>query len=143
MIPANELRIGNWINDLKGRGGGGVGYQRVTSVNGNRINEWRDMGCNSYIQEFEADPIPLTIELLIKLGFKKRRDGLTEGNQVFLEHDDNHDPLIMCEYNKDIIDACIYMDDTYYTVWLPHINNVHQIQNLYFILHGKELEVNL
>ena len=69
-------------------------------------------------------PIPITEKILLKCGFKKKPWGSTT---VYYQ-------------NKIEIDAhfCLYGVD--YNIQLK---SLHQLQNLYFTLTGKELKVNL
>jgi len=70
-------------------------------------------------------PIPLTEEWLVKLGFEKYGNGL---NAIF------HIKTI--EFISHPFNDVFYMRNSPCTV---HIKSIHQLQNLYFALTGKEL----
>ena len=115
MIKANELRIGNWVNDKIGL---------VTIGENGKIN---------FADVYE--PIPLTPEILEKCGFKtnklqnlfKRVKEKTEGMKSEIHLGDYYDER---KY--------------YYLVGLNiRIIYLHQLQNLYFALTNEELIINL
>jgi len=77
--------------------------------------------------DIKADPIPLNEEWLLKLGFRHAYTSVHEGISI---------------YNKDLFSIEYHQD----TLWINgnkvnHIKHVHQLQNLYFCLTGKELEI--
>jgi hypothetical protein len=118
-MKANELRIGNLFTDST-----------------NEINVVRDgtfMAINDGI--IECEPIPLTEDWLVKFGFIRDYHGNlymdinsidTDERVLFLHWDDPHDEVWLLdeEHNYEICS----------------IQKVHQLQNLYFALTGKELE---
>ena len=122
-MEANEIRVGNWLNDPRQYDPKFFpktdnGYFKATA---------RDI---QYADEFE--PIQLTEEILLKCGFYKT--GITE---LYLLTDTikiswiEEDPTVI-EINSENI--------------YSHIINcefLHQLQNIYFILKGQELEINL
>lgn len=133
MIKANELRIGNWIQDE-------VGYKthKVTCV---------DVTGRIYISltgggypEAAYSPIPLTPELLEKCGFIRHPD--MEG-----EYSIRINPLgVSLIVNVLTHWAALWdhMVKQHSLVALPtKVEHLHQLQNLYFALTGKELPVNL
>jgi hypothetical protein len=133
MIKANELRIGNILNYTgKGNAAYPSGIVAVNEVLSDGIN--LSMG-DSTVYEFELlQPIPLTPEILEKVGFEK------DHNTSFFKY-----PLPL-----SIAKLSVNPDNG--TVWLRKNGNslnpidvkyVHQLQNLYFTLSGEELEVNL
>ena len=116
MIKANELRIGNWVT-------GGVDLPtpmetfQVTDINPHF--DLTDL----------IEPIPLTEEWLLKFGFEKQKVRMGgkeyEGWVNFSFHlDTNH------------------AENTLFYHWMGgniEIKSLHQLQNLYFALTGKEL----
>ena len=124
MIQANELRIGNWVSVEKQ----GVRYnERIQSISAysGKFNTFED----PHYERIETlEPISLTEEWLLKLGFKKQmawtfyipiignmklvyylgEKGWSIGNKEYSDHE--------CKY-------------------------VHQLQNLYFALTGEELTI--
>lgn len=103
-----------------------------------RIGNWIYIGeligqvnGDSFNTTIEFDPIPLTSEILEKCGFSKKGTiQLTRriildwsfGSEFWLSDADNG-------------------DDTLFT--FDNITSLHQLQNLYFSLTGKELSVTL
>jgi hypothetical protein len=69
----------------------------------------------------QIKPIPLTEEWLLKFGFKKK-----VGNR----------------FESDLLSQDIYFGNGYYIAnVLPELKHVHQLQNLYFVLTGEELQI--
>lgn len=141
MIQTNELRIGNYIvfedcvyawdisdETIQNALDNGV-YARGIS----KIEEIRsyDVMSNGKLYLFNnVYPIPLTEEILLKCGFSKIGNSGLVGGTTY--QDDNMTLL----FGQG--DAIYFHADTRY---MP-INSLHQLQNLYFILNNKELEVN-
>jgi hypothetical protein len=146
MIQANELRIGNlfyfnnpsaWNNYLN--------EIVVISKIKNEITEkeketWKySFGSVSFyllkdknetFNQFSQyiKPIPLTEEILLKCGFVKGFDNFYRKNKSYM--------IEICFFDKGIL-------VTNQSVCLSGIKHLHQLQNLYFALTCKELEINL
>lgn len=74
--------------------------------------------------------IPLTEEILLKCGFEKREDGdynLFKNSEV--------DIVICSDFSSWKCDGINFS--------VNYINHLHQLQNLYWCLCGKELEIEL
>lgn len=123
-MKANELRIGN-----------------LTFEFNQNDNEWieSNVSCwdfekarlNNNETEFEhRKHIPITEEWLLKFGFEEESD--TEGDIYMVKQ-----PLWI--YENERIYYSKSRDD--YFFYLKNIFYVHQLQNLYFALTGKELEI--
>jgi hypothetical protein len=129
-MTANELRIGNYVT------------KSLRSGNGRKIDSL--IGCedivrihnfyNSSIYIYE--PIPITEEWLMKFGATKYN-----GNRFYLDLETKGvlqlfwnigDDYFICEFNSCPNHICYFNDHKY----------VHQLQNLYFALTQKELEIN-
>lgn len=114
MIQPQEIRIANYIE-----------------YNGEIIKLDGSLLC-CYIQnelEFPLNPIPLTEEILLKLGFEK----LTSKKDGFLAD------TYTCKKGTSFI---VYFDGVRLSVSFWQGNEkkyVHQLQNLYFALTGEEL----
>jgi len=122
-LKAQEFRIGNYVNSI------GIDY-----IEGNPFPDRNDITIVKVdieilqnIQNFNNttefglyEPIPLTEEILLKCGFKKRNDceGYWLNGILFYKE-------IMSENQK------------------TKIKYLHQLQNLYWCLVGEELEINL
>jgi len=137
-MKANEFRIGNLVE----RDGNILEVIRVAKdgiVNYDLVRKSQGMHVNSG----NVIPIPLTEEWLLKFGFEKidRRINETYEKdlgafyfQIILMNDDK-------SYNVR------FSNDTFKEegdrVGLGLIYYVHQLQNLFFVLTGEELKINL
>jgi len=134
MIPTNELRIKNWVLcDGKPVQVQGIDPHRTSErhrgaidipddiLEGNTVGKWID----------KIHPIPLTPDVLEKCGFEKTSYG------VELIHE-------RWAFFADGKGARLYFsasDDEYHRA-SKIIECLHQLQNLFFSLSGKELEYN-
>lgn len=134
MIQVNELRISNLV-DYNGM------YLSVSEIYTPKPRkpvrfdgvECVELHCGGFITATMDDikPIPLTEEILLKCGFAKSSDG----EHFFIGHYGFclvHDGQDYC-MKPVIIDPMV----------IAYCRYLHQLQNLYFALTGKELEVNL
>jgi hypothetical protein len=120
-MEAKELRIGNYVIEKNKE-------KQMYSVSNHNAKNYS-----------EIYPIPLNEKWLLDFGFEKK---------VF-----NSDIYNGVEYNLELNGLILnYCDDFSLTIhlerkdfgFLPDLNlfkNVHQIQNLYFALTGKELTI--
>jgi hypothetical protein len=119
MIKATELRIGNLVTTKHPDN-----YKRVISLD-NCIQVTGDSAWHT-----QVSAIPLSEEIILKCGFVA--DPFNGSFETF----DNGLKLT-------IIDKCgacmIYLSGPFGMVVLKHIGSLHQLQNLYFALTGKEL----
>lgn len=136
MIDTKDIRLGNLVLDKHGK------PCRVSEIGKTGIKVEGGPGTyRQYAGEFS--PIKITEELLPSIGFEKSTDNWVGD----------------CQYER------IWECDTFDIVWIgncdcyrmvnrcgdPHyesidsfqIHNVHQLQNLYYALTGKELKVNM
>jgi len=120
MIKANELRIGNLLNN---------GTVVRLAENYARIAyQYDGMPKQSCVDYEHLEPIPLIEEWLIKCGFKFQN-------------------ILKKAYQRNLY---LYKGFGIYEVKPKEffykeiqIKYVHQLQNLYFVLTGEELEINL
>ena len=125
-MDAKALRIGNLIkytdypnlkDDLLGK---------VICVTGDDISFMSN--CNvAYLE-----PIKLTEDLLIKLGFNK--DGRVIKTYAMIGNEINFKILVNTENE-------FYFYPSVAIKWSVRLKYVHQLQNLYFALTGEELDV--
>jgi len=122
-MKANELRLGNYVF-LKSK------LKPYEISSGHDIEEIDDAPEN-----FDAEPIPLTEEWLLKFGFEidgvwahktkkispKKLLGYMNGGNIFI-----------CQIGEHI---------RFQEVFLCNCQYVHQLQNLYFALTSEELEI--
>ena len=114
-IKASDLRIGNWVSYL--------GENVVCDIN----TIW---AISNYVPPtIMYQPIPLTEEWLLRLGFEKVEYPIED--------------LVIPYYEK----GCISIEGIDFDIELfngekLNIDYVHQIQNIYYALHGEELTIN-
>lgn len=126
-MEANELRLGNLVHDKEGK------VIKVQIIFEEWVNDLR-YDCDFYVEELQ--PIPLTEELLIKCGFEVTWNGR---EMYFVAV-------------KDRFHLCASMHGTHWAYssggYDAEFNDfeveslsLHQLQNLFFILTGNELEI--
>jgi len=130
MIKANQLRVNNWVN-LDDGTGISAEYRQIKGITETSVT-CLVKGCkraSSLIDNKLIYPINLTEEILLKCGFEK-----TDEKYLYFEISDIPGIIQLydgvAQYSIDSNDVC----------W---INSLHQLQNLYFALTEKELEVKL
>lgn len=121
MVAASELRIGNWV-ELNGA------FGKVQSV-----DEFNQIKVFGYYPITPVKPIPLSEEILFKCGFSK---GSVWNVGKYLCKEINYGFWITYKKEKIILDFISAASIT-------EIEYLHQLQNLYFALTGKELEIEL
>lgn len=148
-MKTNELRIGNWIK-----------YEdklvQVVQLSSLMILCQRDenqflVNCTPKVFQ----PIELTEEVLVKIGFvkvhKKNIVGFNNVNEFILKNDINDNEFVNISYHlfesgNSIInieqgDYYSGIDDNY--IYKLNIKYLHELQNIYYCLTGEELEVSL
>ena len=135
-MKPQELRIGNKIWRP-------CCYDEVVEIRENGI-----IGLDSLrgiIPYSEIEPIPITEELLLKIGFKKKRDG-------YLHYSDHNDEFsIKFDLGYAFIEyanLCFNPEDVTETNYgssfeFPNTLHLHTLQNIWHLLTGKELEIKL
>lgn len=124
MIKATELRIGNKIKFMGS----------TLTVSPKTIsNVCYTLGEPSQLYE----PIPITKEWLIEFGFVAYNRMFGVGYKIIMEIEPSH---ILGESSRELTVSPYaekyFLDGNY----LMRLKFVHQLQNLYFILTGEELE---
>lgn len=130
MVSSNELRIGNIVLYAPTNTHITVGYHHIRLLS---------ISAEPYPQ---YEPIQLTEEILLKCRFVGNEDemhivlGLGSGEELSIEFITDTACLTRsqpkCNRN-DTLDFC----------YIKYPKYLHQLQNLYFALTGKELEINL
>ena len=137
MIKVQELRIGNYvycqdeINVIYGiTKEGFIQYEKENSV--------------YYCGIDEIKPIELTEEILLKNTKTSRFISRYKSELIFDNYDSN-----ICIFKQKLIQICLYCDFRKKIYYIKingkkiHIKYLHQLQNLYFVLIGQELEIQL
>lgn len=136
MIDVKELRVGNviayannghWVDDVVGKPVI-VGLEIIEAV---------------YYRTQNYCPIPLTIKLLEKCGFVKYDGasywrGLSQGYEFY--HQNDGFPIV---YQDGAFYKYFDCEDDMFSWTGRPLNSLHDLQNLYFCLIGKELEINI
>lgn len=128
MSQANEFRIGNlvkhphadaWMKVLEiGQTCVSIGVYKIEDV----------------LRPEDIAPIPITAKILEKCGFEKGSNIFDLPNEFFISY--NAAGLyLQVEKEKEF-----KSDYVCERLLLPHIKYLHQLQNLVFLLTGKELE---
>lgn len=156
MINVRELRIGNIVNDdtnlAQEIGCKVVGIVESISEENIELKYLRSDGDTFYGEEhpINLSPIPLTEELLLRCGFEWDKYNKSFFNKEFKPFITKNDGSKWWRINvskslfKEEYDNKLYLtSEVEYTVSNKPIDNLHQLQNIYFALTGKELEVSL
>jgi hypothetical protein len=125
MILLDELKYGNLIRCF----GEVVSFINVTELRDESVY-WATVKFfgSKPVKSIHLNPIVLTGDMLVKLGFKERRvkDVVAysiEGLELYQYTD--HNGVILFEYSEGDV----------------KIESLHQLQNLYFALRNKQLDV--
>ncbi len=146
MIAANELRIGNWFQQDASNNNTISRFFTVDEIKryGVRSTYIRQDTNQPHTSLFSLDsihPIPLTPEILEKCGFTLNH---VDQLAIVLNSMDRHLELnaeVNGNYFFSINQMGEFGDSS--NVTLNYIQHLHQLQNLYWCLCGKELEINL
>jgi hypothetical protein len=139
-MKTNDLKIGNWVkvNDPIF----GVNTYKVATIRDNGIITLSD---NISCLVDNIEPIELTEELLLKIGFEDRK-GYFNYSKVFGDENNYCDSIHIyyCprlkhfKFTHDKVKECDLQ-----TMDLYNIQYLHQLQNVYFLLTNQELEIKL
>jgi hypothetical protein len=125
MMQANELRIGNYVNaDLYNDKY--ILIESICSKNEDVFNSE-----SGEIPLISLNPIALTEDILLKCGFEYSTMGIYKKSNLYLIKwsDENAEFNVFGANGIKLIKV--------------EIKSIHQLQNLYFALTNKELEINL
>lgn len=129
MITPQELRVGNWVNDV-----GSVPYQIMP----NDIVALHQCQISGKVL-LTINPIPLTPEWLVRFGFLQGKGKW--GNDFYILNEDGFTVMFSVEHWTDVEETSVWKNH-WFTKGLLNKNKlqfVHQLQNLFFALTGKEL----
>jgi len=133
MITPNEIRLGNWLGNDKGGWNWSnrkIGY--VESISKDGINDWQDMGASGRMKWEDLYGIKLTPDILEDNGFETLSVG-----SWYTSYWQQYKPDIDFILNWYTSDGRIDYEEKII------IKYVHQLQNLYFVLIGEELKIEL
>ena|SRR5690606_35874333 len=116
-MEETELKLGNYILDVENE------VRQVMELSRGLIRT----SCDRILLTSQVKPIPLSKEILLKCGFDSA------------EYNDYRHPVLIGTLTLYEGVAELHISDLY-SVW---VNNLHQLQNLFYCLCGEELEVNL
>jgi hypothetical protein len=130
-MKANEFRIGNWVNGEFGNGE--IKPFQIFRIDGND-------DCSG------LEPIPLTPEILEKCGLETGFGTIVYSNGKRAKEYHVPYPFVLLEngannfYTVSFHYCCGERNEEYDVCEIQYL---HQLQNLYCALTGKELEINL
>lgn len=134
MIQANELRIGNWVNYHNFNNDGNPRYFKARDIyfeDGKiGLTDGRIQLPCTYLEYIK--PIPLTEEILLKCGFEGSKETIFTRNDIGSIY-----------FRKPYLESSLYLIKAVSGDKMTSVTHLHQLQNLYFALTGKELEVKL
>ena len=134
-LKCTDLRIGNWVkvNDPIF----GVNTYKVATIRDNGIITLSD---NISCLVGNIEPIELTEEVLVKIGFGKRNDCYTLSNKYifFVYYKDSFKQELLASVKRK--GKCYYNTNELKNYDIKYL---HQLQNAYFLLTNEELEIKL
>ena len=140
-LKSTELRIGNYvINDRI--------INTVISISNNSIGQITPQGNDILSRTELIKPIPITEEWLLKFGFEKLANDGRYGYRYYIAIAD-YWYVIERDWRKEqshffgieYTDCPNPKDDHIYHSFTFKLKHIHQLQNLYFALTGKELTI--
>lgn len=133
-MKAEELRLDNFINHKE------KGLIQIKGIEPHCGDFKLRLENEEWLYLKNCKPIPLTEEWLVKFGFVGL-DFYFESNLFSGYQRGNEFPELSFYIGANISDAWeVYIQSSYQeTIQIKYIKHVHQLQNLYFALTGKEL----
>lgn len=125
-MKAQELRIGNWIDNGEGL------HFVIDLMSMQDICEGEKLNGEDKLLK----GIPLTEEWLLKFGFNKKTDGV-----FFTLYPTNNNLEITVSVKKDFSFIQLKRVKCEESIIFTEKNFVHQLQNLYYELTGEELKL--
>ena len=142
-MKAQELRIGNLVNDP---GKNGFGAMRVESILSGTLRVYLHTLDNEYLGDFALnaiEPIPLTSEWLERFGFTFIKESVIENLKMSYWAKDalllfvNESP----PENTYLVGYGFNIGGNYYAATNRWIDTVHELQNVYHAYRGSELTI--
>jgi len=147
MIKASDLRLNNFV--FKGE------YKyRIVSISANEIKATAYSSKNDTEAVGDFSPILLTTEMMQAIAGNEAgnllvsslertsdsSDMITLSTIECYLHDDGFLRVCAYEYDKQP-DGSVEISEDVITLGYEHVQYLHQLQNLYFALSGKELDI--
>lgn len=147
-MDIKELRIENCIR-YNGSVASVYAISNPTPNNYNHFNtkEKVMLWCNRLIDATidDIEPIPITEELLLKIGFKKGRNGYFNyrdyNDELSIRFSENYTNIEYANlhFNPEDVTETNYGS----SLEFPNTLHLHTLQNIWYLLTGKELEIKL
>lgn len=134
-LKASDLRIGNYLQDREGRLCIVTAVTKETDPLSNE--DFKAPTLKGPVTSLPHSPIPLTEEILVRLGFTVKENLWFEC--AYFSEQDADDTNIIC-INLSSGRCCLTTEyREHYVYAAKEIRCLHQLQNLYFALTGEEL----
>lgn len=143
MIAPNELRVGNFIRQIKYMNGSCDVIRKTSAINKEGYLSVVVIESNNTMSKHPIswfEPIPLTEDWLLKMGFDRKKNYVTE----YFQYGKMEKYRIHCYKDGAMQLALPISDENGVVTFAPPLvefNYVHQLQNLYFALTGEELKI--
>ncbi len=132
MIPTKELRLGNYVKDTNN---GFPMYVYAVGKDWVQLNFNNNEGDVWECDDKDLEPVQITIELLTILGFTQCKTDYWD--KPCYEKDN----IKIVRWDSDF--WCVFVDKDINNRISLIIESLHELQNAYFSINQKELEVNL
>jgi hypothetical protein len=126
-MKSEELRIGNLYQNTKGQ------YKQITHSH---------IELTFYGKRKSIKPIELTEELLLKFGFKYEEAGVYGKSGWFIKIRNQDNPTFLF-FNNHLQCSLLVKAKEIVFIDIHALEYVHHLQNLYFSLCGKELNLHI
>lgn len=140
-MNTSELRLGNLVNEEV------LGWVKVSAILSNTVvvlakvlvetGAIVDREYSMHISNIK--PISLTIELLQKVGFKSAYSSFHDNVHILNLKKDGFE----LQYHSGVQDGILVSPPQCEDAQVVHCPYLHQLQNLYYVLQGSELPINL
>lgn len=126
MVDVKELRIGNWVYYLGCRA-------KINSISVSSSCGYVSTFSSGIVTQNQIEPIPLTEDLILKCGFTE-----SYSDSKGYIYSINGVKFLRCFFDIPSFFIETEEDDDLFN---RPIDNLHQLQNIYYALIGQELEV--
>ena len=122
VLKCTDLRIGNLVYSKETNR-----FQKITGLTDE--NPFIDAVTFDYTNYDEIEAIPITEEMLFNFGYGKKHDIYYKNNSL------------LRFIGNEVFYSRGEIDDAEFQEYITSVKYVHQLQNLYFALTGRELTV--